>query len=99
MRVSTKSKIKILLAGSFSICFIHARLDRVVARAVTITELPHHRGNEMPTAVLRSSPHFFARYLQEESRGLHSVGPDQISCDAVLNSRIKHVAVGNSGVI
>ncbi len=73
----------------------------VVTRAVTITELPHHRGNEMPTAVLRSSPHFFARYLQAafESRGLHSVGPDQISCDAVLHSRIKHVAVGNSGVI
>ncbi len=26
-------------------------------RAVTITALPLHRGNEMPTAVLRSSPH------------------------------------------
>ncbi len=34
------------------------------ARAVTITALPLHRGNEMPTAVLRSSPsspHFFPR--------------------------------------
>ncbi len=32
-------------------------------RAVTITALPLHRGNEMPTAVLRSSPsspHFFS---------------------------------------
>ncbi len=45
-------------------------------RAVTITALPLHRGNEMPTAVLRSSPsspHFFAR-------------PEQISC----NAGIKH---------
>ncbi len=34
------------------------------SRAVTITALPFHRGNEMPTAVLRSSPsspHFFSR--------------------------------------
>ncbi len=33
-------------------------------RAVTITASPLHRGNEMPTAVLRSSPsspHFFSR--------------------------------------
>ncbi len=58
-----------------------------------LTALPHHCGIEMPTAVLRSSRHhrtFFARYLQEEARGLHSAGSDQISCDAGLNSRIKH---------
>ncbi len=62
-----------------------------LVRAVTITALPHHRGNKMPTAVLRSSPQvFFARYLKEEARGLHSAGPGQISCYAGLNSRIKH---------
>ncbi len=36
----------------------------VQSRAVTITALPHHRGNEMPTAELRSSPsspHFFCK--------------------------------------
>ncbi len=36
----------------------------VPTRAVTITALPHHCSNEMPTAVLRSSPsspHFFCK--------------------------------------
>ncbi len=64
-----------------------------VTRAVTITALPHHCGNEMPTVVLRSSPsspHIFARYLQEEARGMHFAGHDQISCNVGLNSRIKH---------
>ncbi len=37
---------------------------------MTVTALPHHHGNVIPTAVLKSSPHFFARYLQEEARGL-----------------------------
>ncbi len=31
--------------------------QEAMARAVTITALPLHRGNEMPTAVLRSSRH------------------------------------------
>ncbi len=67
--------------------------DWATARAVTITALPLHRGNEMPTAVLRSSPSsplIFASYLQEEARGLNSAGPNQFSCDAGFNSRIKH---------
>ncbi len=58
--------------------------------AVTITTLPLQRGNEMSTTLFRSSPHFFASYLQEEARALHSAGPDQFSCEAGLNSRIKH---------
>ncbi len=48
-------------------------------RAVTITALPHHRGNEMPTAVLRSSPsspHFFCKVFAGGSC-LHSAGPDR----------------------
>ncbi len=52
-------------------------------RAVTITALPHHRGNEMPTAVLRSSPsspHFFCKVFAGGSC-LHSAGLNQISCE------------------
>ncbi len=49
-----------------------------------------NRGNEMQTVVLRSSPHVFCKVFAEEARGLHSAGPDQISCDVGLNSRIKH---------
>ncbi len=63
---------------------MNTRHNDLQIRAVTI--------NNSFTAVMRCrrcSGHH-RTFLQEEARGLHSAGPDQISCDAGLNCRIKH---------